>query len=406
MKTTALTRTALSVTATRLAAAGLAAALAVTLAACGNGNDSTSATSGNGGGSAASGPASAAGKTAQAALAARAEPAGEIAEPGKPVDTSKLAGKTVYYVPIALKVGHFPLVEKNLTDALGRVGVKVYPCDGQGNPSGISACLDQAIAAKPAAVITDYVPYEMVPTALERVRKSGIPLYVAGAAGPEGTRQSATFAFGDPDPQGFVLMDGIGDAVIADSDAKAHILFLSVTDSSSTRRSGVHALEHLKQACPGCEVTEKQVNLSRMKDVPSLVSSALITDPSIDYVVPQYDTYLSAVTTGLQSSGKARSVKIATSGATLAAVQQVKTNDRLIAVVGVNPPYLAWTIADSVLRMLAGEAPPAEYPSMARAITKGNIGQLKLTPQAEVSGEWFGDPSVFQKAFTGLWSAR
>ncbi|GII82293.1 hypothetical protein Ssi03_02830 [Sphaerisporangium siamense] len=405
MNTTVPTRTALSVTAARLAAAGLAAALAVTLAACGNGNDSPSATSGNGG-SAASGPASDAGKTAQAALAKRAEPADEIAEPGKPIDTSALAGKTVYYVPIALKVGHFPLIEKNLTDALGRAGVKVHPCDGQGNPSGISACLDQAIAAKPAAVITDYVPYEMVPTALERVRKSGIPLYVAGAAAPEGTPQSATFAFGDPDPQGFVLMDGLGDAVIADSDAKANILFLSVTDSSSTRRSGVRALEHLKQACPGCKITEKQVNLSRMKDVPSLVSSALITDPSIGYVVPQYDTYLAAVTTGLQSSGKARSVKIATSGATLAAVQQVKTNDRLIAVVGVNPPYLAWTIADSALRMLAGQAPPAEYPSMARAITKGNIGQMKLTPQAEVSGEWFGDPSVFQKAFTGLWSAR
>ncbi|MEV8631351.1 substrate-binding domain-containing protein [Streptosporangium sp. NPDC051023] len=399
MNITATNRTTVTTTPTRrrLACAGLAAALLTALAACGNDSETTSK---------AAGPASEGGKAAKAAITELARPAGEVPKLGTPFDTAALAGKTVYYVPIALKVGHFPLIEKNLTDALGRVGVKLYACDGQGNPSGISSCLDQAIAAKPAAVITDYIPYEMVPTALDRVRKSGIPVFVAGAAAPEGTEQSAAFAFGDPDPQGFVLMEGIGDAVVADSDGDAHILFLSVTDSASTRRAGAHAVAHLKETCAGCKVTLKEVSLSRMKDVPSLVSSALLTDPSIDYVIPQYDTYLAAATTGLQSSGKVRDVKISTSGATLAAVQQVKTNNQLIAVAGVNPPYLAWTMGDSVLRMLAGQQPPAEYPSLARAFTKDNIGELDLTPEAEVSGKWFGDPGVFQKAFTALWGAR
>ncbi|MBB4919314.1 sugar ABC transporter substrate-binding protein [Streptosporangium saharense] len=397
MNTTANTPAPIPSVRRRLVGAGLATALLAALAACGGGATTTSASAG---------PETKEGTAARAALADLARPFGEVPTLGTPFDTAALAGKTVYYVPIALKVGHFPLITKNLTDALGRVGVKLYTCDGQGNPSGISSCLDQAIASKPAAVVTDYIPYEMVPTAIDRVRKSGVPVFVAGAAAPEGTEQSATFAFGDPDRQGFVLMDGIGDAVVADSDGKASVLLLSVTDSASTRRAGARAAAHLKEACPGCRLVVKEVSLSRMKDVPSLVSSALLTDPSIGYVIPQYDTYLAATTTGLQSSGKARDVRIATSGATLAAVQQVKTNDRLIAVAGVNPPYLAWTMADSVLRMLAGQRPPAEYPSLARAFTKDNIGTLDLTPEAEVSGRWFGEPGAYQKAFTGLWGVR
>ncbi|MFC4049950.1 sugar ABC transporter substrate-binding protein [Actinomadura syzygii] len=352
------------------------------------------------------GPASEAGKKAAAALAARSKPLSAAPELGQPFDVRALKGKTVYYIPIALKVGHFPIIVTNLTSALGKAGVSVRTCDGQGNPSGISACLDQAAAAGPGAIITDYIPYQMVPTAFERVKAKGIPLLIAGANAPAGTAQTPKFAFGNADSQGFPLMSGLTDAVIADSDGKANLLFLEVTDSESTTSAGEHALAQLKQNCAGCTVTVKKINLSQMKNVGSLVSSALLTDPKIKYVVPQYDTYLAAVIGGLQSSGKAAAVKIATTGNTLAAVQQVKTNPRLIAVVGVNSPYLAWTEADSALRMMAGQTPPAAYPAIPRTFTKDNVSGLTFDPAHEASGAWYGDPALIQDAFTKLWTTR
>ncbi|MCW5253177.1 sugar ABC transporter substrate-binding protein [Streptomyces sp. SHP 1-2] len=383
----------------RLAGALLAGAVLLGAAGCG----SPEAASGSGSGKAGS---SQAGTTARTALADLMKPVDSLPKPGPPVNTRAAAGKTVFYVPIALKVGHFPLVQKNLTTAFERVGVRLHSCDGQGTPSGISACLDQAVAQKPAAVITDYVPYELVPTTFEKVRASGIPVYVAGTAAPEGVRQSAGFAFGDPDVHSFTIMDGLADAVIADSDGAARVLFLKVMDSASTRRAADRAVEHFRKACPDCRVAVKEVGLSTMKDVPSLVSSALLTDPAITHVVPEYDTYLSAVVTGLQSVGRTRDVKIATTGATLATVQQLRSDDRLLAVVGVNPPYLGWTMADATLRMLDGEQPPATYPVLARAFTKDTVDGLALNPKDEVSGRWFGDPAAYQDVFTGLWGAR
>lgn len=344
-----------------------------------------------------------AGKAAQTALEKQAQPFDTPKDPGPPINVSALRGKTVFYVPIALKVAHFPLVEKNLTEALGKAGVKLYSCDGQSNPSGVAACLDQAISRKAAAVITDYIPYEMASTAFEGLRKSGIPTYVAAELPPAGVSTSKNFAFGNPDAYARSVMEGEVDAVIADSDGDAHVLFLKVIQSGSTTRAGDMALEHFEEACPVCEVTVKEVTIAQIKDTASLVSSALISDPTIGYVIPQYDTYLSGAISGIQAAGKARDVKLATSGATLSVVQLVKENEQLIAVSGTNPPYIAWSMADAVLRLLTGQEPPAEYPVMTRTFTKDNVADLSLTPAAEVSGDWFGDAASYKEAFLRLW---
>lgn len=377
---------------------GIAALALTTVAAC---------SSGTGGSGSDKGPSSEIGTQAADRLAALAAPHDDApALDLDQIDTSGLAGKTVFYIPISLKAGHFPLVETNLQQALDTVGVKLHACDGQANPSGISSCLDQAVTTKAAAVITDYVPYELAATGISRVVDAGIPVYVAGATGPDGQKSTPKLAFDTPSTQGNVLMEGMVDATIADSDGKADLLLLQVIDSDTTRAAAEHALSYLQENCPDCKVTTKEVRLSQMKDVPSLVSSAVLSNPDIDYVLPQYDTYLAPAISGLQSATKANDVRLATTGATLAAIQQVKTNNQLFAVVGVNPPYLAWTIADAVLRLMAGQTPPASYPSEARAITKDNVNDLTLDAANEVSGAWFGDPAAFHDAFTKLWGAQ
>jgi ribose transport system substrate-binding protein len=374
---------------------GLTGALA--LSGCGNSATPGRNTSGKASSDAA--------KAAHARLDKFSQPVSGTPDLGDPVDTSRLAGKTVFYVPIALKAGHFPFVQENLKNALAKVGAKLHTCDGQGNPSGFGACLDQAVQQKPAAVVTDYIPYQLASTAYEKLRSAHIPVYIAGAQQPPGVATSATFAFGDPKNYGFDAVEGEADAVIADSDGKAHVLFLMLDASTAIEAQGQHAVDHFKTACPDCVVTVKKVNLSSVNNLPSLVSSALTGDPGIDYVVPQTDTYLAAAVSGIQSAGKTQSVKISSSGDVLASVQQVKSNPQLIAMAGTNPPYVAWTMADAVFRMVAGEKPPREYPVLNRLFTSQNVGSLDLTTTAEAGGEWFGS-SDYQRTFAKLWGAK
>jgi ribose transport system substrate-binding protein len=340
------------------------------------------------------------------ALAVQAEPVSTPEGLGGPIDAASLAGKNVFYIPIAGKAGYFQLIQRNVTDALSRVGVNVETCDGQANPSGISACVDQAISRNADAIIADFIPYELAATAFEQVRQAGIPFYMAGEVLPEGITADAMFAGSDPDGYNVAVTTGAANAVIADSDGQAHVLYLHIVQSPSTERAGTAALEHFASACPDCEVTVKEINLSQLKDVPSLVSSALVSDPSITYVIPQYDSYVPPAIQGIQAAGKVNAVKVATSGATLGVLQQVDSNPQLIAVTGQNAPYIAWTMADAVLRMLTGEKPQDEYPPLTRAFTKENVGDLELTPEAEFDGSWYGDVATYQDAFLELWGAE
>jgi ribose transport system substrate-binding protein len=380
----------------RSVAAGLGLAAGLAVSACGASGAASDAS-----GTASSGVA----KAATAHLEKLSQPVSGAPDLGDPVDTSKVVGKTVFYVPIALKAGHFPFVQKNLQEALAKVGANLHTCDGQGNPSGFGACLDQAVQQRPAAVITDYIPYELASTAFEKLRSAGIPVFIAGAKQPQGVATSKAFAFGDPENYGFNAVEGEADAVIADSDGKAHVLFLQLNASTAIEAQGQHAIDYFKRACPHCVLTVKGVNLGLMSNVPSLVSSALVRDPGIGYVVPQTDTYLPAAVSGVQAAGKTRSIKISSSGDVLASVQQVKSNPQLLAMAGTNPPYLAWTMADSVFRMVAGQAPPKTYPVLNRVFTKQNVNSLDLTTAAEAGGQWFGSTG-YKQAFANLWSAK
>jgi len=384
----------------RSAASTTAAAALLLLAGCG-GSDSSGDNS-NG-----ADATSEAGKTAHAALEKISEPFTAPTDLASTIDVSGLKGKTVYYVPIALKVGHFSIVQKTLEAALGEAGVKLYACDGQGSPSGIGACLDQAIGTKPAAIITDYIPYEMAGTVFEKVREAGIPLLIGAQKAPDGVATDETFAFNDPDDTGFATVEAMTDTVIADSDATANVLFLKVIDSPSTNRAGDAALAHLESACPDCKVTEQDVSVATIKDVPSQVSSAILKDATIDYVIPQYDNFVPLAISGIQSAGKTRDIKLSSSGgALLASVQLVQSNPQVIADVGANPAYLAWTYADSALRLMLGQEPPTSYPALIRAFTKDNVGDLTLDPANEASGAWYGDPTTYQDTFRKAWGLQ
>lgn len=381
-----------------LISALLFSAALLAIAACG----STGAVGTSGSGSSSGGPVAAVAVEAKARLDKLAEPASGSGDFGTPVDTSQLVGKTIVYVPIVGKVGYFDLVAQNLQQAVEKVGAKLTICDGDANPSKIAACLDQVVAQKPAAVVVDYIPYGLGKTGFEAVRAASIPLLIYGADAPAGVPTSPQFAFASPDYYEYGAIDGAVDAVIADSNGEAHVLYLQVTDSDTVTNAGLHAVAHFKSACPACVVTVKTANNATMGNLPSLVSSALTADPSITYVVPQVDSYLTAATTGIQSAGKARDVKLATSNGIYASIQQVQTNPQLIALVGNNPPYIAWTMADSIFRMIQGQAPPKQYPVLNRAFTKQNVGTLELTPETANSGALFGS-TAYKDLLTRLW---
>ena len=349
------------------------------------------------------GTSSSAGATAKAALAEQGKPLTTVADAGKAFNAKALAGKTVYYIPLVLKADYFQTINTLLKSIFAKTGVNLQSCDANANPSGIASCLDQAVAAHAGAILTDYIPYELAPTSFSTVQKAGIPVYIGGESAPAGVTATPTLRFATPDAYQFATMRGIMNAAIADSNGKGHILFLSTHDDPAVKRAGEYAQTYVATACPQCTLTTKVVTISQIQTLPSLVSSELIKDPSITYVIPQYDSYLAPAITGIQSAGKTSTIKLASANSSLANLPAVKTNPQVMAAVGHDTAYSAWSMADAALRLLAGQIPPDSYPVPVRAFTKDNVSNLDLTTAGEASGKWFGDAAAYQASFTKLW---
>lgn len=380
---------------------GFAAALSAVLAAsgCSSGDSGTAESPSAEGTSAAAGTADV--STFQANIEKASEPIDEFTAPGPAIDASAVAGKAVYFVPAQYAVPLFAAVGNSLTAALGEVGVSVQICDGKANPSNIADCMTQAINAQAAAVVTGSIPPDLASVAFQQVQDAGIPLVNALTipAGP-----------GEPTKVGYITPDFIGfqqtmaDYVIANSDAKANVLLLKATDTPATILWADQAIAYYAEACPECKVTALDTSTGQLDKLPSLVSSAMITDPEIGWIHVEFDSLVQPTIQGLQSAPNADKVQLVSMDGTLPVMQLIQSGrDGMAADMGYNLDAFGWYTADQALRMMTGNpSVQNELFPFSRLFTESNTADLTLTAEAQQTGEWFGTAD-YQTGFRTLW---
>ena len=135
--------------------AALIAASVVTLAGCSSGSSSGSSGGGSGSGSATpAGVTKASQEVASLSATTSSYPVPTAAVSG----VSKFTGRTVYYLPLVQQIPGFVVTAQTMKVALAKAGLKLQVCDGQGQPSAMAACVQQAAGAKAAGIVTDAIP--------------------------------------------------------------------------------------------------------------------------------------------------------------------------------------------------------------------------------------------------------
>ena len=324
--------------------------------------------------------------------------------PGAAVEgVADLKGKTVYFVPATYQVPVFQALSGSLGGALGAAGIKLEVCDGKSNPANMASCMQQAIDAKAGAIVTGSIPSDLASVAFESAAKAGIPV-VNTMTAPAGPGDPTKVAYLTPD---YITMPSLSaSSVIADSDAAAHVLYVQITDTPATALWAEQgALATYAKECPKCEVTVLRANTGQFDKLPSLVTSALTKNPKIDYVQSEVDFAVQPVVEGLQTAN-ATKVKVASMDGVLATLQMLKGGQFIHSEVGFNADALAWYAADQALRMMTGKPSVANvsFPYQ-RVFSSANIGELKLTADAQKSGEWYGSTD-YQDGFRGLWGLQ
>ncbi|WP_166879724.1 substrate-binding domain-containing protein [Salinibacterium sp. ZJ450] len=376
----------------------LAAASMLILAGCaGDGGDNTAAPAE---------PAAELSSEAQAALEiveAASVSVDEFEAPGDAIDGSAIAGKTVYYIPATLQVPVLKVIGENLTDALDNLDATVQVCDGKANPADIASCVAQAIAADAGAVVTAGITPEFAPAAFADLTAAGIP-WVQGLTAPAGAADPTQVAYVTENQ--VLLQSWSTNWVIADSDAKANVLVIKLTDTPATTMwADAGILATYEKGCADCVVEVIEINSGQLDRLQSLISSTLVAKPDITYIQAQFDQFLPAVAQGIQSAAR-DDITVASVDGFLSTLQDMEAGGNIKSAVAYNKSALGWYLADAAARLAAGQ--PAvqnlDFP-FRRAFNETNLGDLTLTPEAEASGEWFGDAD-YQAGFLELWGTN
>ncbi len=383
------------------------ASLTLVAAACG-GSSSSSSSPASGSSSSASAGAPGGGGGSDAISAAKAD----LAKYTGPVSSyptiksisggvSKLKGKNIWYIPIGSAVPILNGFGVGIQGAVTKLGAQFHACDGKFLPTTIAACINQAASQGADGVVTGYIDYALVPTAFDNLVSKHIPVLIAGEAPSGGKTDSPQLAFDDTSPSINLLQRLNNEAVIVDSNGKAKILFIGVTDSPQTLGAAAYSKQFYKDNCPGCTFTEIDYNTASLNRVPSQVSSALISHPDTTYVISELDASAASALSGIQTAGYTNKVKLSGTNGGLDSLQRIKAGQVQFADAGTSPIYLGWQFADGIARMLVGQL-PVNGLGLARIFTKDNVGGLTLTPEAYNSNAWYGSDD-FQKTFTTAW---
>ncbi|WP_022882233.1 sugar ABC transporter substrate-binding protein [Gryllotalpicola ginsengisoli] len=355
----------------------------------------------------ATGPASTSGSSAGttndalAKTVAHLEKAGDsYPVPTDPVgDISGLAGKTVYYIPITQQAPQFSVTQAALKQALTKAGLKLQVCNGEGTPTAIGACVDQATQGKAAAIITDGIPYTIAANAFDAAQKAGIAVLNTDQVVDDAHPASKTLGY--IEAPGSAQMVALADWITLDSGGKASLVFSLNQDGPAPEVYYKAGEAELKKQCPDCKVTLNKISSANFSLVPSSTSSALLKTPDAGYIVSEFEQFVQPTLGGVQQAGKSGSIKGATGAAQLSSLQMLQSKNFLYAAVGQASAYQGWADTDAVLRMLTGAQLP-KYTIPVRLFTRDSIKDVKITAAAQASGEWFG-PTDFTEKFAKLW---
>lgn len=318
--------------------------------------------------------------------------------PTAPVNgVSALAGRTVFFIPLMQQIPTFVVAANSMRAALAKAGLKLQVCDGQAQPSAIAACVQQAVTANAAGIVTDAIPYGMAQNAFDAA-KGKVPILIGDQVPDAGTVSNNDVAY----VTGVTNMPSqVAWWMIADSKGTANAIFARETDNPSSTKFTDDALAVFKDNCPNCVVTPKDITASTPALLASQVSANIAANPDATYYYSAFEDSLQPTVQGIQQAGKTNSMSLAEASGTIFGLGMLKSGPLMKAVVAVDEPYEGWALTDQILRM-ATKSGPVDQPIPSRLFTTANISTIQVTPAAQSSGEWFGDNS-YQAAFAKLW---
>jgi ribose transport system substrate-binding protein len=373
---------------------GLVTALVVclALAACGGSTSS--------GGSSGSAGASQASLTAVKAEIDKYSGLPPFVAPGPAIDKSKVAGKTVFYIPDSSANPFAANIGNAMGDAAKLLGMNFVNCTTQGQVAQWVQCYGEALG-RHANLIYDFggVDPRVVGPQIAQAQQAGVPVLgihvYAVSQPPVGVTSSVPAPYDD-------AARLMADWVVYDTKGSADVLVITSNEVIGTPPlvNGINSV-FSRYCASSCKTTQVNVPVSDWSTkIQTEVQSALNRDPKINYIIPIYDSMSQFVVPAVTASGKTGKVHISTYNGTPFVLGYMESGDIVSMNVGENLDWLGWSYVDAAARVLSGGAVPKtldEHTAL-RIFTKQNVAEAGNPPKVST-----GYGNAYVSGYRGLW---
>jgi ribose transport system substrate-binding protein len=372
----------------RLAAA-LCGCLTLLAAGCGGDDDSSDAAAGKEGGNLA--------QLQERIDQFRAPPA--FRAPGKAFDAREaVRGKSLLSIPASSAVPFVQTIQNGMKRIAGEVGLRFVDWPNQGRPvqwvQGMSAAVDRRVDA--VNLLAGINPAALGPQ-IQRADQAGIPTIVSHLYDVD---QQAAPGVETVDIRYQQAGRLLADWVILKTNAKANALVVTINEVVSTKPMVAGIRDEFSKHC-GSECKLSYVNVA-IPDVATRiqpqVQSALVKDPTINYVIALYDSAQAPfAVAGIKAAGKADRVKVVTFNGTPSVLKMVKDGDVEMDI-GENLDWISHGVMDQAMRLVGGQPPIGDPNLPIRIFDKDNVDETGTPP---VDSKGFGDE--YKSAYRKLW---
>jgi len=307
-------------------------------------------------------------------------------------DVAKAKGKTVWWLDSDAGNILVSWFDAGKT-ALASVGVKVHAYDiGDGTPDTVNTALKLAVAGKAAAIVIGIgTPASEYSAGIDAAHAAGIPVFTAVNSIPgvppkvPGVTADNTF-----DYEGAARLEA--DWIVAATKGKADVLTINYTGVSASQFMVPAFNAELKRLCPSCKNTVKTVSAS-ISDLNSafgsLTSTALLSDPHINWINPLYDSFVIYVQPALDSLQRSSSVGLLGFNGIAPLMSTLKKGGTSLQIdIGQPNEWLGYAIADNVLRALTGNPVITNLHIGNRIFTHASVQSLNVTSENDQT--WYG----------------
>ncbi len=348
-------------------------ALALTFAACGS-DDNASNSAASSGGSSSSSSGDAAGiATAQERLAPYQSAPTEISIK-EPLKGTPPAGKNL--VMLGTNDPNNQKLQKSLKELAGlaKWNYDVVSYD-PANPATFNQAIDTAITKKADYVAEAGIP--LTPAMIKKVQDAGAK-WVLTSVHPVDVKDPIivdTNAYANDEQMGKVLADFF----VSDSKGKGNIVIEHVPAYPILGGFTDGFQAEVKELCPDCKVKIQDITIPDLVagKVPSVMVSALRSNPDADYVGFDVGPFAAGIDAALASAGLTDKVKVIGEAADEAAIAALKSGKHT-AWTGYDPVYSTYGMMDAMFRHSLGMPIDQEKAGTqpTQILTKDNVGDI------------------------------